>query len=48
MTTVPYELFQALPYIVTLMVLVTATVVARSSAQPAALGIPFRKDGGRS
>jgi ABC-type uncharacterized transport system permease subunit len=47
-TTVPYELFQALPYIVTLVVLVTATVVARYSAQPAALGIPFRKDGGRS
>jgi general nucleoside transport system permease protein len=47
-TTVPYELFQALPYLVTLVVLVTATVVARYSAQPAALGIPFRKDGGRS
>jgi general nucleoside transport system permease protein len=47
-TTVPYELFQALPYIVTLVVLVTATVVTRYSAQPAALGIPFRKDGGRS
>ncbi|HEY7620070.1 MAG TPA: ABC transporter permease [Solirubrobacteraceae bacterium] len=47
-TAVPYELFQALPYIVTLVVLVTATVVARSSAQPAALGIPFHKDGGRS
>jgi ABC-type uncharacterized transport system permease subunit len=47
-TTVPYELFQALPYIVTLVVLVTATVVARYSAQPAALGIPFSKDGGRS
>jgi general nucleoside transport system permease protein len=47
-TTVPYELFQALPYIVTLVVLVTATVVARYSAQPAALGVPFRKEGGRS
>jgi simple sugar transport system permease protein len=47
-TTVPYELFQALPYIVTLVVLVLATVVTRYSAQPAALGIPFRKDGGRS
>jgi general nucleoside transport system permease protein len=47
-TTVPYELFQALPYIVPLVVLVTATVVTRYRAQPAALGIPFRKDGGRS
>lgn len=44
-TAVPYELFQALPYLVTLAVLVTATVVARRSAQPSALGIPFRKAG---
>jgi ABC-type uncharacterized transport system permease subunit len=42
-TAVPYELFEALPYLVTLAVLVTSTVVARRSAQPAALGIPFRK-----
>jgi simple sugar transport system permease protein len=46
-TAVPYEVFQALPYIVTLVVLVTATVVARRSAQPAALGIPFRKESAR-
>jgi general nucleoside transport system permease protein len=46
-TAVPYELFQALPYLVTLAVLVTATVVARRSAQPSALGIPFRKETSR-
>ena len=48
LTAIPDQFWSALPYIVTLVVLVTATVVARSSAQPAALGIPFRKDGGRS
>jgi simple sugar transport system permease protein len=42
-TGVPYELFQALPYIVTLVVLIAATVKARRSAQPSALGIPFIK-----
>jgi ABC-type uncharacterized transport system permease subunit len=40
---VPYELFQALPYLVTIAVMVAATVWARRNAQPAALGIPFRK-----
>jgi simple sugar transport system permease protein len=42
--TVPYELFQALPYVVTLVVMVAGTAWARRSAQPAALGIPFRKE----
>lgn len=46
-TAVPYELFQALPYLITLAVLVAATVVARRSAQPSALGIPFRKEASR-
>ena len=41
---VPFELFQALPYVLTLVVMVLATVTARRSAQPAALGIPFRKE----
>lgn len=46
-TDVPYELFQALPYLITLAVLVIATVFARRSAQPSALGIPFRKEASR-
>lgn len=41
--SVPYEVFQALPYVLTLVVMVAATVVAKRSAQPSALGIPFRK-----
>jgi simple sugar transport system permease protein len=41
---VPYELFQALPYVLTLVVMVTATVVAKRSAQPAALGTPYLKE----
>lgn len=40
---VPYEVFQALPYLLTLAVMVWATVASKRSAQPAALGIPFRK-----
>jgi simple sugar transport system permease protein len=43
-SSVPYELFQAMPYIVTLVVMVAATVWMRSSAQPSALAIPFRKE----
>jgi simple sugar transport system permease protein len=42
-STVPTEIFGALPYVVTLAVMVTATVVAGRDAQPAALGVPFRK-----
>jgi general nucleoside transport system permease protein len=40
---VPYEFFQALPYLLTLTVMVAATVASKRSAQPSALGIPFRK-----
>ncbi|HWQ24642.1 MAG TPA: ABC transporter permease [Gaiellaceae bacterium] len=40
---VPFEVFQALPYVLTLVVMVAATVASRRSAQPAMLGIPFRK-----
>ncbi len=43
-SAVPYEVFQALPYVLTLVVMVVATVAAKRSAQPAALGIPFRKE----
>jgi len=39
----PYEVFAALPYLVTLTVMVAATVWARRDAMPAALGTPFRK-----
>jgi simple sugar transport system permease protein len=42
-STVPYEVFTALPYVVTLVVMVAATVWSRRSAQPSALGVPFRK-----
>jgi ABC-type uncharacterized transport system permease subunit len=43
-STVPTEIFGALPYVVTLIVMVMATVWAGRGAQPAALGIPFRKE----
>lgn len=42
-STVPTEIFAALPYVVTLIVMVVATVWAGRDAQPAALGVPFRK-----
>lgn len=42
-STVPTEVFGALPYAVTLIVMVAATVWAGRDAQPAALGIPFQK-----
>ncbi|MDQ3880396.1 MAG: ABC transporter permease [Chloroflexota bacterium] len=42
-STVPTEAFAALPYALTLIVMVAATVWAGRDAQPAALGIPFRK-----
>jgi general nucleoside transport system permease protein len=42
-STVPTEIFGALPYAITLLVMVAATVWAGRDAQPAALGIPFRK-----
>lgn len=40
-TGVPYELFQALPYLATLAVVVAATVRFGRSGEPAALGAPF-------
>jgi ABC-type uncharacterized transport system permease subunit len=42
-SSVPTEIFGALPYVVTLIVMVAATVWAGRDAQPAALGVPFRK-----
>jgi ABC-type uncharacterized transport system permease subunit len=42
-STVPTEIFAALPYVVTLVVMVAATVWAGRDAQPSALGAPFRK-----
>jgi simple sugar transport system permease protein len=41
---IPYEAFQALPYVLTLVVMIVATVRSKREAQPAALGIPFRKE----
>ncbi len=42
---VPFELFQALPYLVTLLVLVLTAVRAKRNAQPSALGVPYFKEG---
>lgn len=42
-SAIPFELFQALPYIVTLAVLVLSAIRTRRNVQPAALGIPFLK-----
>ena len=39
----PYEFFQALPYRVTLAVMIAVAVRPRRSAQPSALGTPFRR-----
>lgn len=47
-TGVPFELFQALPYIVTIAVVVAATAGARGDAQPKALGVPYEKEVGGS
>ncbi len=44
-STVPFELFQAMPYLVTLAVLVLTAARARRNAQPSALAIPFFKGG---
>ena len=43
-SAVPFEVFQALPYVLTLAVMVVTTIAARRNAQPAALGIPYRKE----
>ncbi len=42
-SNVPFELFQALPYLVTVIVVVVATARAREDAQPEALGVPYVK-----
>ena len=42
-SSVPTEIFAAAPYAITLAVMVAATVWAGRNAQPAALGVPFRK-----
>lgn len=42
-SSVPYEVFQALPYGLTLAVLVATSIRARGSAVPLALGMPFRR-----
>jgi simple sugar transport system permease protein len=41
---VPYELFAALPYLVTIAAIVVSGKQGRRSAKPSALGIPFRKE----
>ncbi len=41
---VPYEFFQALPYLITLLVMTVSAMRARRDAQPAALGVPFLKE----
>lgn len=42
-SSVPYEAFQALPYVLTLAVLVATSIRARGGAAPLALGMPFRR-----
>lgn len=44
---VPFEFFQALPYLVTVIVVVVATARAKDDAQPESLGVPYVK-GARS
>ena len=46
-SSVPFEFFQALPYLVTIVVVVVATARARTDAQPESLGVPYVK-GARS
>lgn len=41
---IPFEVFQALPYLVTLGVLILAAKRQRRVGQPAALGIPYEKE----
>ena len=42
-SAVPYEFFQALPYLLTLIVVVVATARSRDDAQPESLGAPYMK-----
>jgi simple sugar transport system permease protein len=41
---IPYEVFEALPYVLTLAVMIASTIWSKREAQPAALGIPFKKE----
>lgn len=41
---VPFEVFQALPYLVTILVMVLSALRARRVSQPAALGTPYVKE----
>lgn len=41
---IPFEVFQALPYLVTLVVLIIAAKRQRRVNQPAALGVPYEKE----
>jgi ABC-type uncharacterized transport system permease subunit len=36
--------FEALPYVLTLAVMIASTIWSKREAQPAALGIPFKKE----
>jgi simple sugar transport system permease protein len=40
----PYEFFQALPYLITLVVMTLSAIRGGRDAQPAALGVPYRKE----
>lgn len=40
-TAVPYELFQALPYLVTFVLVVAATIWFKRGSEPRVLGVPF-------
>ena len=42
-STIPYEILQALPYVLTFVILVAASAMSRRDAQPAALAVPFKK-----
>jgi ABC-type uncharacterized transport system permease subunit len=43
-SAVPFEIFQALPYLVTVIAVTLYGVRARREAQPAALGVPYEKE----
>jgi simple sugar transport system permease protein len=45
-TDVPFEVFQALPYLVTLLVVVASVVLFKKRAEPGALGVPYHKEAG--
>lgn len=45
-STAPYEVFQALPYLVAVFVVVIQLVAMRGGVQPSALGVPYEKEAG--